>query len=287
MTIVHRFLSPAWYETLKQHLAGARPNSGHLHGSGIDIFHTILGLETGEALLFSPTSILDVGAPDVTNPLAKPFLEKLEDSYIKLRIRNRVTTDGGKSIMASDAMQTPLWEPRPRLGDLNANLLDPFRPQLGFIPFSTSRFGPAAGLTAEPQRQPNTRTRDRKSAAHQIKPKQQPSQSKCQPGPKQSPTTKEQNVAGQAKTIAYTQTLQAPPQHATQQNNPRQSTQNENKAPQLPLCPASSPTSQVSGELSRRKKAANKQRKNAINQQQATEAKKTGKKKNTKEEESL
>jgi hypothetical protein len=103
VTIVHQFLSPAWYEILKHHLAGARPDRGNASGSATDSFRTIVGLQTGEALLFSPTALFSVGEQDETDRSAKPRLEKLIDSYIKVRMRKRVTTDGGKSIMASDA----------------------------------------------------------------------------------------------------------------------------------------------------------------------------------------
>ncbi len=108
LTIVHRFLSPAWFETLKKHLAGARTTASDGSSTVPDIFRTIVGLQTGEALLFSPTALLDIGVQDPTKPFARRPLEKLTDSYVKLRIRKRVTTDGGKSIMASDAKPVPI-----------------------------------------------------------------------------------------------------------------------------------------------------------------------------------
>ncbi|KAK6611215.1 hypothetical protein H4I96_02813 [Botrytis cinerea] len=43
VTFVHRFQSPAWYSTLKKHLAGADRD---------DLFHEIVALRTGEAFLF-------------------------------------------------------------------------------------------------------------------------------------------------------------------------------------------------------------------------------------------
>lgn len=127
ITIVHRFRSPAWYETLKNHLAGARLKSVNES----DIFQTIISLETGEALLFSPTARLDVGVEagstkdgstkdrskedestkDETKSLQQPIPKQLKDSYIKIRIRKRITTDGGKSIMASDAGPAPNENP--------------------------------------------------------------------------------------------------------------------------------------------------------------------------------
>ncbi len=266
-TIVHRFLSPAWYETLKQHLAGARPNGGPFLGSVIDIFQTILGLETGEALLFSPTSLLDVGAPDATNPLAKASLEKLEGSYIKLRIRNRVSADGGKSIMASDAMRNPFRELGPEIENRNDGLLDPFDAGLDFIPLSSSRFGPAASPRPQPQRQPNALIQRHEPPAYQVKQKHQPSHIRPQRRPIQTATTKEENVSGQARTTAYPQTSPAHIQPATQQKISQQSSKNGSKAPQLSIRPAQSQTSQVPQESSKdQKKAAREQKKAAINQ---------------------
>ncbi|KAI9692098.1 MAG: hypothetical protein M1812_008534, partial [Candelaria pacifica] len=62
MTIVHRFTSPDWLRTLETHLAGATALSGSSDKSNIkEIFQTIVNLDVGEALLFSPSAMLDVG----------------------------------------------------------------------------------------------------------------------------------------------------------------------------------------------------------------------------------
>jgi hypothetical protein len=64
VTIVHRFLSPAWFETLNKHLAGASVSSSDkFPDPSTDTFRTIVGLERGEALLLSPTAIPKVGVP--------------------------------------------------------------------------------------------------------------------------------------------------------------------------------------------------------------------------------
>lgn len=53
----------------------------------------ILGLRTGEAFVFCPTALLDV-----IDGEACP----LEEGFIKIKIRSRLTADGGKSLMASE-----------------------------------------------------------------------------------------------------------------------------------------------------------------------------------------
>ena len=53
-------------------------------------------LRVGEALLFSPSAIvgLEKGPEGVT------VIERLGTDYLKIRVRKRLTTDGGKSDMA-------------------------------------------------------------------------------------------------------------------------------------------------------------------------------------------
>lgn len=90
VTIVHRFQSQAWYATLKSHLAAlSTPDENN------DVFKRIVDLENGEALLFCPTAYLDADDSDELTDL-KP----LRSGYIKMRVRKRITEDGGKSVMA-------------------------------------------------------------------------------------------------------------------------------------------------------------------------------------------
>ncbi|KAI1482661.1 hypothetical protein F4774DRAFT_287726 [Daldinia eschscholtzii] len=96
-TFVHRFLSPSWYETLKKHLAGAQEQSSDDTEA---LFDTIVALQTGEALLFCPTALMDVDKNTSVRGRAKP----LGNSYAKIKIRKRLTADGGKSIMATDTL---------------------------------------------------------------------------------------------------------------------------------------------------------------------------------------
>ncbi|VUC26181.1 unnamed protein product [Clonostachys rosea] len=173
MTIVHRFTSPEWLLALKKHLAGA---SKHTKTDADDVseatspsdagvrplvlkgddymsalFSRIVSLRTGEALIFAPSAVIDVGnnhkdeierddgvdngsdpgtirvAVDsgaklhaesdiASGPKASDeacstsdvssesdgliVAKKLGDGVLKLRIRMRVTADGGRSVMA-------------------------------------------------------------------------------------------------------------------------------------------------------------------------------------------
>lgn len=138
VTIVHRFTSPEWLRTLQKHLAGVSTSSRMMaQASGDDgvstgekdieesgeddengvagltkvlktltlkaegntekdaamsLFGQIVQLRVGEALLFAPNALLDVRAG------AQP--EKLSNGVLKVRIRARVTEDGGRSVMA-------------------------------------------------------------------------------------------------------------------------------------------------------------------------------------------
>lgn len=95
MTIVHRFTSPAWYEALKSHLAAV---SSEKEASKRGMQNQIVELNTGEALVFSPSAMLGVND---RNGRRKPMNVKLGTGYLKVLVRNRTTTDGGRSILAS------------------------------------------------------------------------------------------------------------------------------------------------------------------------------------------
>jgi hypothetical protein len=87
---------------LKNHIAGAANLKKVGEDSLEEMFKTIVGLRTGEALVFSPDSLLDVTSSiEVSDTAIDPLL----DQYVKVRIRNRISADGGKSIMASDKVE--------------------------------------------------------------------------------------------------------------------------------------------------------------------------------------
>ncbi|OCK78730.1 hypothetical protein K432DRAFT_435802 [Lepidopterella palustris CBS 459.81] len=92
MTFVHRFTSPAWFDTLKGHLAGASTQSGISHDEVRAILNKICKLNVGEALLFSPSALVRVegGKPTTMN-----------NSYLEFKTRPRLSWDGGQSLLAN------------------------------------------------------------------------------------------------------------------------------------------------------------------------------------------
>lgn len=138
VTVVHRFTSPEWLRTLRRHLAGAEETSailgraaggtgagggsGASSDSGVDdvldglvdavgtlslkgpgamigqrqaaasLFAQIVDLRVGEALVFSPNAVVGVNKEGAAR--------KLGSGVLKVRVRNRVTEDGGRSVMS-------------------------------------------------------------------------------------------------------------------------------------------------------------------------------------------
>jgi hypothetical protein len=110
---VHRFTSPAWYKVLEGHLAAAligkrKESRKQEEDSGyqrVDLFDQIVNLGTGEALVFCPTALLDVVPSDgvIISRKAAPVEEVVQElgaRHVKIKIRNRLTTDGGRSILS-------------------------------------------------------------------------------------------------------------------------------------------------------------------------------------------
>ena len=120
VTIVHRFTSPDWLRTLQKHLAGVSSASKMLRqvededgsassvddssddgveplmlGSSnptLELFSWIVRLRIGEAFVFAPSAVIGVDRSGE--------VKRLGHGALKVRIRNRVTEDGGKSVMA-------------------------------------------------------------------------------------------------------------------------------------------------------------------------------------------
>jgi len=131
VTIVHRFTSPAWLKALREHLAGvssaarmfekaehfAGRSAGDddngvvdklaadVHGLELgardlagDLLSHVVGLRIGEALLFAPSAVIRVDDRLGAQPAQ---IKRLNQSFLKIRVRKRITKDGGRSIMAS------------------------------------------------------------------------------------------------------------------------------------------------------------------------------------------
>ncbi|CCU82946.1 hypothetical protein BGHDH14_bgh03304 [Blumeria hordei DH14] len=119
ITIVHRFTSPEWFRCLRQHLSALDQTQMNLNGDDDDITRhevtslkqilaEIVDLDVGEALLFSPNAMVGINNNLLNHPGAfstaesvTSYAQKLGMGYLKLKIRNRLTADGGMSIMAN------------------------------------------------------------------------------------------------------------------------------------------------------------------------------------------
>lgn len=101
MTIVHRFTSPDWLQALRAHLAGVSDLNGEdSKGNIAKVFQTIVNLQAGQALLFCPSALLESTEHKSSaggNPLN---VRKLGSRYVKIKVRKRLTEDGGRSIFA-------------------------------------------------------------------------------------------------------------------------------------------------------------------------------------------
>ena len=98
MTIVHRFQSRHWFETLRSHLAGVSVGGETSKRDVSGIFQKIADLNAGQALLFSPSAMLGV---DQDSNEARLEMQKLGIGYAKVQVRMRLTADGGRSILAA------------------------------------------------------------------------------------------------------------------------------------------------------------------------------------------
>lgn len=126
VTVVHRFTSPDWLRVLSHHLAGIssaarvarmldgleqehQGQGGEEDGGGgvhrlvlssedpvLELFARIVKLRTGEALVFSPSSI--VGLEKDGDRIVH---QRLAHHVMRVVMRARITEDGGRSIMAT------------------------------------------------------------------------------------------------------------------------------------------------------------------------------------------
>jgi len=110
ITIVHRFTSPDWLRCLRLHLAALSDHDDDPSQSAkvlmTNIFNQIVKLRVGEALLFAPSAIIGVEEKQNENGVEETEMKRLGMGYLKIKIRARVTSDGGKSVFAMGAGPT-------------------------------------------------------------------------------------------------------------------------------------------------------------------------------------
>lgn len=131
ITVVHRFQSPDWLQMLKGHLAGLSTNvlirdrdeemrraqgenlveDAALDGirgisitpqnPALEMMSHIVKLRTGEALIFAPGAFVAVEKKGVDRNGDRVMVpRRLDHDVMRVRMRLRITQDGGRSVMA-------------------------------------------------------------------------------------------------------------------------------------------------------------------------------------------
>jgi len=86
---MHRFSSPAWWNHVSKHF------SGNFAVGSIPAFDRVVTLQTGEAIILAPSAfVVSLSPPD-----GAAALQPLGRRYFVARTRDRVTKDGGASIL--------------------------------------------------------------------------------------------------------------------------------------------------------------------------------------------
>ena len=141
ITVVHRFTSPDWLRELRSHLAALdndEEDPGKSKFKLINIFNQIVKLRTGEALLFAPSAILAVEKKQNENGSEVTEMKRLGIGCLKIKIRARVTSDGGRSVFALGGSQT---------GSAGAGTL---KPATSAFQFPLTSVAQAASVSTQP-----------------------------------------------------------------------------------------------------------------------------------------
>ncbi|KAI1537805.1 ATPase [Pyrenophora tritici-repentis] len=85
VTVIHRFSSPEWFSAIRRHI----PIMDENHD---DLMRRIESLKTGRAIIYSPSAVLGL---DEYNRLIMGT-----SRMIDVRVRRRLTSDGGQSVLA-------------------------------------------------------------------------------------------------------------------------------------------------------------------------------------------
>lgn len=100
VSIVHRFNSPAWFTAICGHLGGAssltsEKDEKQTAAKKEELFKQILALQTGESLVFSPTSWVRGGALPGGGDAVEPA--RLGSGVLRMKTRERKGDDSGKT----------------------------------------------------------------------------------------------------------------------------------------------------------------------------------------------
>ena len=89
VAIMHRFSSPTWWDHVSKHF------SGNFSAGSIPAFDRVVNLQTGEAIILAPSAFTTSLSPSD----GAAALQPLGRRYFIARTRDRVTKDGGASIL--------------------------------------------------------------------------------------------------------------------------------------------------------------------------------------------
>ncbi|KIY48600.1 P-loop containing nucleoside triphosphate hydrolase protein, partial [Fistulina hepatica ATCC 64428] len=100
VVIAHRFSSPAWVKHVAQHVS--IDNGSSASRVGIPWHETVMTLPTGSALLFAPKGLVSSAEVSFAPSSAarQSIIRHLGTDFLQVYIRQRITQDGGASIMA-------------------------------------------------------------------------------------------------------------------------------------------------------------------------------------------
>lgn len=85
VAVIHRFSSPEWFTALKRHISMSGQDRNVL-------LEDIEALKPGNALIYAPNAVVGYDEGDE--------IIKGTGRFLKVRIRNRITFDGGRSVLA-------------------------------------------------------------------------------------------------------------------------------------------------------------------------------------------
>lgn len=86
---MHRFSSPTWWDHVSKHF------SGKFTVGGVSAFDRVVTLQTGEAIILAPSAFTTSPCPLGLTPTLDPLGRR----YFVARTRERVTEDGGASVL--------------------------------------------------------------------------------------------------------------------------------------------------------------------------------------------